>query len=294
VNAPALLPPAATQLAASFSPIVLKGLASSHLGDAAGRIARVAQFAPHSHASLGESFCALHNALFNSHRSEYVFKNQIVSKIVFGRHSPRTASALLELPMGQSVADVVILNGTTTVYEVKTDFDRFDRLATQLDDYADHVEHVNVVVSEKRAAAAERSIQPDIGILALRRSGALSVVRESSSNMPRLSTRRLYLMLRTGEAIDLLGRTTGYEPDVPSGHLWLRMRTLFEELPIQQAHREVISQLRKRGTSAAKLVSDDSFPPSMRALAYSSELSGAGVRRVRQRLATSASTFLRP
>ena len=127
---------AGPQLAAAFSPAVLKGLASADARAVAPRLAPVAAMAPNPEATLGEAFDAALKSLVAGHRSEYVFKNQIISKVVFGRHSPRTASALLELPMGQSVADVVVLNGTSTTYEVKTDLDQFTRLSTQLDDYA--------------------------------------------------------------------------------------------------------------------------------------------------------------
>ena len=194
--------------------------------------------------------------------------------------------------MGRSVADLVILNGTTTTYEVKTDLDHFTRLATQLSDYAQHTEHVNVVVSDKRAASAERQIIESVGIIALRRNGALATIRPSSSNMSKMSVDSLFMMLRTEEAKTLLFRSCGYEPDVISGHLWVQMREVFRQFTIEDAHRLVLHQLRKRSSSALHLVTDPAFPRSMRALAYSSELSKVGIKRVHARLASDATLFL--
>lgn len=196
--------------------------------------------------------------------------------------------------MGGSIADIVVLNGTTTTYEVKTDLDHFSRLSTQLIDYTSHTEHVFVVVSEKRAVLAEQQINDSVGILALRQNGALSTIRPSSSNLSQMSVDNLYLMLRTSEAADLLRRAIGYEADVPTGHLWLRMRELFREFSIEVAHQHVLTQLRHRSTNAFKLVSNRDFPHSMRALAYGTELSGIGVQRVHERLSSKASIFLNP
>ena len=133
---------------------------------------------------------------------------------------------------------------------------------------------------------------PSVGVIALRRNGALATIRPSSSNLARMSAKKLFVLLRTGEALELLSRSIGYEADVPPGHLWPRMWELFTEFPIEVAHHEVLTQLRLRNASALSLVTDARFPTSMRALAYGSELSGRGVLRVRDRLASRASHFL--
>lgn len=288
----AVVPASGAALASAFSPAVLKALAREVIGSAAPRIRQVAALESRPGATLGEAFGTAHDLLVSGYRSEYVFTNQIISKVVFGRHSPRTASALTEVPMGRSVADLLILNGTTTTYEVKTDLDQFTRLATQLSDYAEHTEHVNVVVSDKRAAVAERQIEKSTGIIALRRNGALATIRPPSSNMSKMSVDSLFLMLRTAEAKLLLLDSCGYEPDVAPGHLWLQMRELFRELTIEDAHRLVLLQLKNRSSSAMQLVVDPVFPPSMRALAYGSELSKVGIKRVHARLASEATLFL--
>ncbi|WP_434690096.1 sce7726 family protein [Glutamicibacter sp. Je.9.36] len=248
--------------------------------------------APSPSSTLADAYDSAFKYLFLNRRNEYVFKNQIVSKIVFGRHSPRTASALLELHMGKSIADVVVINGTTTAYEIKTDLDDFSRLSSQLVDYTRHTEHAFVVVSDKRAHLAEQQIPDSVGLYSLRPNGALSLLRPSASHLDRFSTDNLFKLLRTSEAADLLHRVNGYEPDVPSGHLWLRMRELFKRLSIETVHKEVLVQLKKRNSNATKLVSPLEFPRSLRALAYSTELSRVGVERVHERLSTRASELL--
>ncbi|MEI9986083.1 MAG: sce7726 family protein [Aliidongia sp.] len=53
----------------------------------------------------------------------------VTQKILMGKHSLRTASMLNEFRAGSCKADLVILNGTATVYEIKSERDSLTRLA---------------------------------------------------------------------------------------------------------------------------------------------------------------------
>lgn len=51
-------------------------------------------------------------------RDEYVYRAAITHKILLGTHSLNTACMLNEFRVGVCKADVAILNGTATVYEI--------------------------------------------------------------------------------------------------------------------------------------------------------------------------------
>lgn len=275
--------------AAAFSSAVFRELGRENPAPfARERLALVANFALEKDATLGAAFDSALSILARDYRNEYVYKNGLVSKIVFGRHSPNTASALLELRMGNSWADLVVINGTTTTYEIKTDLDQFSRLESQTGDYESRSEFVVAVTSDKRAFRAEQLLPSHVGILALRKNGAISTVRAAESNLDRLRADHLFSMLRTGEAISILRDLRGYELDVASGEAWKRLRSLFSELTIAEAHRGVLGQLRLRATSAVNLTSNAAFPKSLRALAYSTELSAVGRRRLLQLMSAPA------
>jgi hypothetical protein len=276
-----------------FSTAVFRDLASRQLAPATrSRLDLMASFALTPAGSLATAFEDAHARMARTYRNEYVFKSSLVSKIVFGRHSPKTASALLELRMGASWADVLIVNGTSTTYEIKTDLDQFARLATQLPDYTARSEYVNVVTSEKRASSAERQLPKHIGVIAIRRTGAIMTVRPAESNMVRMSAGDLFSLLRTNEALKILGDTTGYVLDVPPGHAWKRARELFSRLDLSAAHERVIVELRRRGRGAAELCTSPGFPPSLRALAYATDLSAIGRARIANRLQSPAALLL--
>ncbi|BCW61788.1 hypothetical protein StoSoilB22_07610 [Arthrobacter sp. StoSoilB22] len=277
----------AARISSVFSTSVFASLASPQGGGAASRLTVLHELTEAHDATLtlGEAFDAAHGLLGHSYRNEYYFKNKLVSKIVLGRHSVRTASALMEVPSGRSIVDLVIFNGTSTAYEIKTDLDSFARLPAQLDDYSSRFEHVNVVTSIERAAEAERVTPDTVGIIGIRQNGSLSVVRPSSSGFSRLKQASIFQLLRQKEAVEALNRATGYEIDVPSGDVWARCRSLFTALPIEVAHAEALHQLKKRGMRASALVERADYPKSLRALAYGTEMSTAGHTRIARRLA---------
>jgi hypothetical protein len=277
----------AARLSSVFSTSVFGNLAAPQASVAADRlrVLQVLEEASDTSLTLGDAFDAALAQLCHSYRNEYFYKNNLVSKIVFGRHSVRTASALTEVPAGRSIADLVIFNGTSTVYEIKTDLDSFNRLPAQLDDYQSRFEHVYVVTSMERASDAQKMTPEAVGIIGVRRSSALSVVRPSRSGLSQLQQVSIFQLLRQKEALDALRRATGYEVDVPPGDIWARCQSLFAALPIEVAHKEALYQLRQRGMRGATLASLTGFPESLRALAYGTELTAAGQRRLASRLA---------
>lgn len=280
-------------LASVFSPVTMRDLARGNIATAAPRLRVLAELVHNiPDATLGDAFDAAHRLLSRGYRSEYVFKNDIVSRVVFGRHSPRTASALIEQPMGDSIADVVVLNGTTTVYEVKTDLDQFSRLRTQLADYSSRAEYVYVVTSPERMAAAAAVAPEHVGVLGLhQRRGHLSTFRPAASNMARLDVSHLFRLLRTGEVQAALYATHGYRPNPHQGRMWEEMEELFLTLSPTVAHHQVLQQLRSRAAHIADLLVSEALPTSLRALAYTQQPSKVGMTRICERLRTPASLF---
>lgn len=281
---------AASRLASAFSTAVYRDLSRSALGfDAAQRIRPIIEVARQG-STLGEAFDRSYELVSRQYRSEYFYKNTLISRIVFGRHSPRTAAAVLELRMGRSWADVVVLNGTSTTYEIKTDLDQFTRLRTQLPDYVSRSEFVNVVVSEKRATVAERQLPLNIGVVLIRsKSGSLATARPAESNLQALRADDLFSMLRTSEALQILRHASSEVLDESSFHSWKLLREAFAKLPVDIAHAGVVRELRNRGKRDGKSSMLTDFPKSLRALAYSTTgISAVGERRILDRLSTPA------
>ncbi|MGM0699030.1 MAG: sce7726 family protein [Actinomycetota bacterium] len=269
-----------------FSSATYRDLASIHPIDAVERLRNIIPLAMNAGAeTIGEAFDAAYEALLQEYRNEYIFKNTIVSKIIYGRHKPTTASAILELPLGRSFADVVIFNGTSTVYEIKTDLDTFARLPNQLKEYCTRVEFIYVVVSEKRIANASARLPEGVGLIALRSNGSLRVVREPTSNLDLMRADHIFKVLRQSEAINILNRYGLHPQSDNAVERWYEILRLFSELDVERAHKGAVDVLRARATKTRKIASHSSLPKSARALAYSATLSDVGAKRLASRFA---------
>lgn len=59
------------------------------------------------------------------YRNEYFYKNTIFNQLLVQKHDLYNTAALTELPIADSKADFVMINGKGVVYEIKTDLDNF-------------------------------------------------------------------------------------------------------------------------------------------------------------------------
>ena len=131
-----------------FSSTVLKELARS------GRSPTLARLIKESGMNLDEFSQDKLSVLFDRafdllkfklNRHEYVYKAALTQKVLLGIHSLNTASMLTEFRVGPCKADVVILNGTGTVYEIKSERDSLTRLKEQIIAYSKVFAKVNII-----------------------------------------------------------------------------------------------------------------------------------------------------
>lgn len=223
---------------------------------------------------LRELFEGAWDEIRRGYRNEYVYKNEIASRLIFGRHSPRTAAMHVELPVGRSIVDIAIFNGTSTAYEVKTEFDSAKRLATQTADYAKVFEHVYVVTTPTLSSRYLEAVGETVGVYALSSSGSLSLVKEAGSNRQKLIKNTVFRCLRQHEYLSILKECADLEVNVPNGLVSNHCSALFEKLTEDEVHNSFIKAMRARkiGLQTAEFVT--SLPPSLRALGYATPLSG--------------------
>lgn len=96
----------------------------------------------------GEVISQIYKYMSKNYRNEYFYQNTMFNKLLLGRHSLNTTTALTQIPIGRSKADFIMINGKAVVYEIKTELDSFERLDTQLNDYFKAFDHVCVVTCE--------------------------------------------------------------------------------------------------------------------------------------------------
>ncbi len=266
------------QLMQAFTRPVFSEMGKGRLPKAVSHAARLMGV---QNTSVGELLQLSYERLRKSYRAEYIYKNEIASKIVFARHSPRTASLVSELRVGDCILDLAVFNGTSTAYEIKTEYDSLARLPEQLAKYQEVFDKVFVVTHLEGVDAALQVAPAEVGVLALNRRGALTRFRDALPNASAIDHVALFRTLRQNEFLSILARTHAWDGSgVPRGLLHGLALERFKELPAWVAHAQAVSELRKRTGSTDLVDFLVQLPSCLRTLGLSEPLSGIGRSRL--------------
>lgn len=254
-----------------FSPIVLDSLAqkgySSYLNEVCRNIGLFDKIDPAM--TFREFIDCIYNFLFKNYRNEYVYKNVIANKILLSKHSLNTTQMLTEFRVGKSKADVVILNGSSTVYEIKSQYDSFIRLETQINSYFDIFDYVNVITSFSQAHKLESILPENTGILVLTDRNTISTIRNAKSNQENINLSILFDSLRKTEYLSVIKNYYGVLPNVPNTQIYQECKKLYCEIPLTYAHDLTIGILKNRNNSKRLKYFIDEAPSSLSAYAMS-------------------------
>jgi hypothetical protein len=130
-------------------------------------------------------------------RDEYIYKAALTQKVLLGKHSLQTASMLNEFRVGDCKADLAILNGTSTVYEIKSERDSLTRLEKQVASYSKVFSRVYVIAGEQHIESVLRLIPADVGVLRLNQRYQISEVRVAEDRPDRTSAAAIFDAIRT-------------------------------------------------------------------------------------------------
>ena len=177
-------------------------------------------------------------------RDEYVYRSAITQKILLGKHSLSTATMLREARAGSSKADVVVLNGTSTAYEIKSERDSLVRMRNQLHNYRRVFASVNVLASAGHLREVLDSAPADVGVITLSPRFTLQTIREPQNAPDRISPLMILETLRLEEAQAILENLSLEMPDVPNTRMRLELRRIFAALDPTVVHDEMVRVLR--------------------------------------------------
>jgi hypothetical protein len=256
-------------LAKIFSPTIIKELSINGNSEKLTRVLKELELLSQLDLKkdLSSFFNDVYNFLLKNYRNEYIYKNTIIKKVLLGKHSLNTAYLINECRVGNSKADSVILNGTSTVYEIKSEFDTFNRLDTQLNDYKKAFEFIYIVIPSQSLEKLKLYLNDnDVGIIVLNKRNTLSIIQEAKSNKTHFDKKIIFELLRKKEYINIIKKYYGNIPNMPNTKIFTYCKNLFYKLDIELIHSEIISTLKKRGENNIYKEFILSVPESLKAL----------------------------
>lgn len=258
-----------------FSANVIKDLATSGSSSIARKVLTetllISELDPHM--ILRDFYDGLFARLFREYRNEYIYKNAIAGKVLLGRHSLNSSFMLTEFRAGNCKADTVILNGSSTVYEIKSTYDSVNRLERQLNAYQQTFDRINVITSDDQLEKVKQTVGEAVGLMVLSDHYTISTIREATSQKARVVPSVVFDSLRKSEYASIIKTQFGSVPDVPNTRIYGECKSLFEMLAPEVAHDEMVRVLKERGNCFLLREFITQMPDSLKAASLACKLS---------------------
>ena len=180
----------------------------------------------------------LYRQISVNYRCEYVYKNELIPETVIFN----------EFRMQKSIVDLVMFNGRSRAFEIKTEYDTTRRLTGQLVDYTRVFQQCYVVIPEHMQEIYEREIPPYIGIILLiGNNGCLTLkeVRPAVENK-NIDAGMMMKCLRTKEYENIVLEEFGKLPDVPYYEMYEACEEKLYDMPPDKLHRYFLNEIEKR------------------------------------------------
>jgi len=240
-------------LARFFSASVLRELAQSGHSSIAGRLSQQNHLFEQFGATMpvGEFYDAIFRRLVKAYRHEYIYKNAIAEKILLGKHNLKTAFMLTEFRVADCKADAVVLNGTSHVYEIKSEMDSFERLDRQLAAYRRMFDYITVITTERLYQSVLERVPQEIGIMVLAEGEyqfrAKKCRREAVSNKSNVDPLVILDSLQRREFLKIIKEHFGISfTHTPNTQIYAEARNVFKQLTSEAAHDAMVEVLKQR------------------------------------------------
>ena len=134
------------------------------------------------------------------YRCEYVYKNELI-KLLLKKYGTRNSVYFNEFRVGNSIADMVMFNGKSKAFEIKTEYDTPRRLDKQMDDYKRFFDKCYIIVPEDKVDEYRDILESTTGIIAMSRNNGRIILKEirHAEQNERFEFEALMSCLRTEE-----------------------------------------------------------------------------------------------
>ncbi|KAF2518184.1 sce7726 family protein [Flavobacterium salilacus subsp. salilacus] len=178
--------------------------------------------------------------------NEYVYKNEFLNQWLIKEVGNCQQSAIYnEFRLGKAIADLVMFNGTSKVFEIKTILDKEYRLSKQLIEYKKVFNEVYLIVP-KLKLFKYLNIDDEVGIIVYDEDKKeFELIRNSYKNHF-LNHSAIMEILHTSEYLNLVENYYGYLPKVNDFNKFDICKKLISEIPGFELNRLFIDLMKSR------------------------------------------------
>ncbi len=179
--------------------------------------------------------------------NEYVYKNSFINEWLIKQLGQQNSKIYSEFRLGSTIADLVMFNGVSKVFEIKTEFDTVKRLDKQLESYKNVFNEVYLIVPYDKIDDY-LGIDNSIGIISYLRGRQSNFVleREAFRNF-RINTQSLMNVLYSSEYKDIIQTYYKSLPIMNSFNQFKICSDLMQLIPIEDLNNLFVNKLKVRG-----------------------------------------------
>ncbi len=196
------------------------------------------------------------------YQNEYIYKNTFINDLLIEKYGKKESIIINEFRVNNSIADLVLFNGTSKAFEIKTELDSKKRLYNQLSDYTKIFKECYVITHRSLINIYLRENEK-VGIIELtdnHKSLAMREIRPAFENHI-IDPDTLICSVRTSEYKNIILRYYGELPNVNSFKMFEECKKLIREIPNDILNQLFIAEIKKR-KSNTKII--DSFTKELR------------------------------
>lgn len=220
----------------------------------------------------GKDYASLISEIYSfmgkEYRTEYFYKNTLLNKLLFQKHhNYKKTIALTELPICNSKADFIMINGKGIVYEIKTELDNLERLQSQIKDYYKAFSNVVIVSYEDNIEKIKEIVPNSVGLMILTKRNALRSIRSPKEEKRNFDYNAIFKILRKYEFEEILVKYFKHLPETIQFNYYKECLKMLEKIDINVLQKEMLSILKKR-TKIEVVEQSLSVPYELRSILY--------------------------
>lgn len=232
----------------------------------------ISRYVKNEKMTYGQAISKIYQYMDGEYRNEYFYKNTIFNELLIKKHDLYSTAALSELPIANSKADFVMINGKGIVYEIKTDLDSLARLDNQIADYYKVFSYVYVVVGKKQMNKVREHLEySNVGIYEMSKNQRLICRKKALCERTKLSYEAMFQVLRKNEFEDVLLKYYGKLPKVNAFEYYRECLKWLKKINIVTFQKEIMNCLKQRTLLKVENINEYSIPYELRYYAYFSK-----------------------
>jgi hypothetical protein len=188
----------------------------------------------------------VYSILESHYQNEYIYKNSFLNEFLIKEIGKNSSKVFNEFRVGNAVADLVMFNGNSKVFEIKTDFDTDIRLKLQLENYRKAFNQIYLIIPESKIEIYNK-YEGEIGLITFNsnRIDKFELYRDAIKNFE-IDADTILNILHTKEYKKIVKTYFGFLPEMTSFNQFNKCRDLIKKIPIPHLNNLFIKQMKNR------------------------------------------------